>query len=1142
MIAEGEETEQGNVLTALPKLWEKRCKHTVILGEGGMGKTVSLIRLWNEYLEKSCEETPVPVFIALNEYNQISDSSKREDFIVSIIKKNYGDQMVSHEAVCEIMKEPIQEEDGFIPSLILLLDGFNEITLDKRELLIEMRHLIEQAKGVQIVITSRYDVRGNFNWTEFHLLKLMELEDKQVNLYLQEQGTPVAVSFTEGDSNRLRQLIKNPMMLTLYASTCEVQKDHLLDRNCDFKKQVESPGELLWNFLEAQVARLPERLGDDPGKQWFYKFLLKFLLPAFGYEMEKAGQFEFNKNELNEIIQKYCIRFSEEDFFLAFAEYELHIDDLDVGECPGDKEKIQRRAKIVKIVYEELLMMVNEGHSFLFLHQNFRDFFAAVHLLNEAEISVSKGEIPVVFKERILDYFVRRLLGEIEGEHLSKPYLVKDEGWKIDINKDNWLHQVLDLCRGKVGEEVGFVVWNIVTIWKEVRGELTGADLSRLNLSGVQFNGVICSHVYGEKYLSAVFDGSRVHEKNLFPKGHTWELRSALYSPDGKKILSTSGDRTIKEWDAGTGECLKTFAGHTDYVNRAVYSPDGKKILSASSDKTIKEWNAETGQCVKTLVGHMGKVSSAVYSPDGKKILTASHDKTIKEWDAGTGQCVKTLTGHTWYVNSAVYSFDGQKILSASDDKTFKEWDATTGECLKTLPGESAGLTGAMYSPDGKKILSASYYNTIKEWDADTGVCLKTITGHTEWVTCAVYSPDGKKILSASADRTIKEWDTASGVCVKTLVGHEGIFYSAVYSPDGKKILSASEDCTIKEWEVVSGICVKILAGYINHVYKAVYSPDGKKILSISWDKTISEWDVGTGKCVKTLVGHMCEVNSAVYSPDGKKILTASDDKTIKEWNAKTVELMKTLVGHMRKVSSAVYSPDGQKILSTSWDHNIKEWDAGTVECLNTLVGHTYIVNHAKYSTDGQKILSASSDHTIKEWDVATGECLKTLAGQSPILISASYSPDGKKILSALANQTIKEWDAATGQCVRTINGHTGTVINAVYSLDGKKILSASDHGIIKEWDVVSGVCVSTIVGTKRWLNSAVYSPDSERILSASNDGTIKEWNIATGQCERELINVPGLFIQGCSFQNLEKGSLWTEEGLKILKQYNARL
>jgi hypothetical protein len=41
---------------------------------------------------------------------------------------------------------------------------------------------------------------------------------------------------------------------------------------------------------------------------------------------------------------------------------------------------------------------------------------------------------------------------------------------------------------------------------------------------------------------------------------------------------------------------------------------------------------------------------------------------------------------------------------------------------------------------------------------------------------------------------------------------------------------------------------------------------------------------------------------------------------------------------------------------------------------------------------------------------------------------------------------------------------------------------------------------------------------------------------------ERKLINIPGLFIQGCSFQNLEKGSQWTAKGLAILKQYHARV
>jgi hypothetical protein len=64
------------------------------------------------------------------------------------------------------------------------------------------------------------------------------------------------------------------------------------------------------------------------------------------------------------------------------------------------------------------------------------------------------------------------------GESRVKPYLVEEVGWEIDINKETRLHRVVDLCREKFGAEVvGYAVWNIVTIWKEVRGELTGADL-----------------------------------------------------------------------------------------------------------------------------------------------------------------------------------------------------------------------------------------------------------------------------------------------------------------------------------------------------------------------------------------------------------------------------------------------------------------------------------------------------------------------------------------------------------------------------------------------------------------------------------------------------------------------------------------
>ncbi len=113
---------------------------------------------------------------------------------------------------------------------------------------------------------------------------------------------------------------------------------------------------------------------------------------------------------------------------------------------------------------------------------------------------------------------------------------------------------------------------------------------------------------------------------------HTAEVRSAAFSPDGKKRVTASYDNTAKIRDASTGQCLHTLEGHTGGVGSVAFSPDGKKIVTASLDETAKVWDASTGQCLHTLKGHTNWVYSAAFSPDGKKIVTASFDNTARIW------------------------------------------------------------------------------------------------------------------------------------------------------------------------------------------------------------------------------------------------------------------------------------------------------------------------------------------------------------------------------------------------------------------------------------------------------------------------------------------------------------------------------
>jgi len=124
-----------------------------------------------------------------------------------------------------------------------------------------------------------------------------------------------------------------------------------------------------------------------------------------------------------------------------------------------------------------------------------------------------------------------------------------------------------------------------------------------------------------------------------------------------------------------------------------------------------------------------------------------------------------------------------------------------------------------------------------------------------------------------------------------------------------------------------------------------------------------------------------------------------------------------------------------------------------------------------------------------------------------------------------------------TGQCVKTLAGHSDWINSVVYSAAGKKILSASYEHTIKEWDAGTGQCLETHHEDDHpGLDLSQYPAAAAKLETYGNKIIVPD---APGKgILMGLINIPALFIQGCSFRNLEKGSQWTEEGLKILKQY----
>jgi len=273
------------------------------------------------------------------------------------------------------------------------------------------------------------------------------------------------------------------------------------------------------------------------------------------------------------------------------------------------------------------------------------------------------------------------------------------------------------------------------------------------------------------------------------------QVNRLCISPD-KRFLAAAGHHTVKLFDikSTNPNPLLTFEGHTGNITSVAFHCEGKWMVTSSEDGTVKIWDTRSGT-VQRNYNHGSPVNDVVIHPNQGEIIACDRSGAVRMWDLAANECSHELVPEPDVsVSSITVASDGTLLCAANNTGNVYVWsleqsyDATKMIPITQFSAHKEYITRILLSPDVKKLATCSADHTAKIWEVEMAQdragfqeaagepkpfpLEATLSGHQRWVWDCAFSADSAYLVTACSDHYARLWELHSQQVIRQYNGH----------------------------------------------------------------------------------------------------------------------------------------------------------------------------------------------------------------------------------------------------------------------------------------------------------------------------------------------------------------------------------